>query len=221
MSENFSLDVQLRTVRGKKVKYLRNQGLLPATVYGKGVDPVSIQVDGKTFYNLYRKAGQTSLIEIVIPGQRKKLSTFVHDVQRHPVTRSIIHADFRAVDLKVALTAEVPINLIGTSPLVERGDAVLNQSLNQIEVHALPANIPSYIEVDVSGLDSFDKNIHVSDLPAGDDYEIVTSEEELVVSLSQVRAAVEEEEEEEAAPAEPELVREESEAGTEEEETSE
>jgi large subunit ribosomal protein L25 len=219
MSENFSLDVQLRTVRGKKVKYLRDQGLLPATVYGKGVDPVSIQVDGKTFYNLYRKAGQTSLIEIAIPGQRKKLSTFVHDIQRHPVTRSIIHADFRAVDLKVAINAEVPINLIGTSPLVERGDAVLNQSLSQLEVHALPANIPSYIEVDVSDLDSLDKNIHVSELPRGVDYEIVTDDEEVIVSLSQVRAAVEEEEEEEeAAPTEPELVREERES---EEESSE
>jgi large subunit ribosomal protein L25 len=218
MSESFSLDVQLRTVRGKKVKYLRNQGLLPATVYGKGVDPVSIQVDGKTFFNLYRKAGQTSLIEITIPGQRKTLSTFVHDIQRHPVTRSIIHADLRAVDLKVAINAEVPINLIGTSPLVERGDAVLNQSLGQLEVHALPANIPSYIEVDVSDLDSFDKNIHVSNLPRGADYEIITSDEEVIVSLSQVRAAAaEEEEEEEAAPAEPELVHEEDE----EEETSE
>jgi large subunit ribosomal protein L25 len=189
-------------------------------VYGKGVDPVSIQVDGKTFYNLYRKAGHNSLIEIVIPGQRKKLSTFVHDIQRHPVTRSIIHADLRAVDLTVSINADVPINLIGTSPLVERGDAVLNQSLNQLEVHALPANIPSYIEVDVSNLDRLDKNIHVSDLPRGIDYEIIADDEELVVSLSQVRAAVEEEEEE-AAPTEPELVREERETETEEEETSE
>jgi large subunit ribosomal protein L25 len=216
MSEKHSLSVQRRSVTGKHVKHLRTQGLLPATVYGKGVDPVSIQLDERTFFNVYRRVGHTSLVDLQIEGEKKQQSAFVHVVQRHPVTRAIVHADFRVVDLKVAINAEVPLHLIGESPLVERGDAVVNQMLQMLEVHALPANIPSSIEIDVSGLDSLDKSIYVRDLAEGKDYEIITDNEEVIVSLTEVRARrTEEEEEEEAAEAaEPELIRREQEEGT-------
>lgn len=209
MSTNLSLDVQIRAVTGKKVKYLRHEGLIPATVYGKGFDPVSVQVDERTFQTVYRKAGRSALIDLNIPGYPRQ-SAFVHDIQRHPVSRSIIHADFRVVDLRVAITTEIPVILTGKSLLVERGDAILNHALTHLTVHALPANLPPHLDIDISELDSFDKHIYVRDLPPSATYEIVTDAEELVVSLTQVRAVVEEEAE--AAPAsEPELIRKEQE----------
>src|SRR5262245_7686605 len=207
MATTHSLAVELRTVLGKKVKQLRRSGLLPATVYGKGISPISIQIDERTFTSTYRHVGRTALVELNIPNQPIQ-SAFIHAVQRHPVSRSIIHVDFRVVDLKVAITVEVPLTFTGESPLVERGDAVLNQVLNSVEVRALPAELPSHIEVDISGLDELDKTIRVRDLPTASTYTIVTDEDELVVSLGQAREEEVEEEVEEEAPVEPELIRE-------------
>jgi large subunit ribosomal protein L25 len=210
MSTRLSLDAQPRTVVGKHVKYLRQQGLLPAVVYGKDTSPISIQIDDRTFNLTYRKAGHTSLVDLHIPGQGE-LAAFVQDVQRHPVTRAIMHADFRVVDLKVIIGAEVPIYLSGTSSLVESGQAVMNQTLAQLEVRALPANIPSYVEVDVSALESFENSLTVRDIPTTGDFEVVTDPETVVASLTPVRVRVteEEESEEEALAAEAEDIREE------------
>jgi large subunit ribosomal protein L25 len=203
----YNLDADLRTVLGKKVKLLRRDGLLPATVYGKGISPLSIQLNDRTFNQTYRHVGRTALVELHIPGQPIQ-SAFVHAVQRHPVSRSIIHVDFRVVDLKTALTVEVPIITVGESPLVVRGDAIINHAISSLLVRALPAELPQHIEVDVSILDSIEKTIHVRDLAGSGTYTIITDGDELVVALSQSREAAEDAAAE-AAPAEPELIREE------------
>ena len=93
MSEKFTLSLEPRSVLGKKVKRLRRSGILPATVYGKGVEPIAVQVDTRSFQAIYRQAGRTSLIELHITGH-PPLAAFIHALQRHPVTRDIIHADF-------------------------------------------------------------------------------------------------------------------------------
>jgi large subunit ribosomal protein L25 len=103
------------------------------------------------------------------------------------------------VDLKVVIGAEVPIYLTGTSELLENGQAVMNQTLAQLEVRALPANIPSYVEIDISSLESFDQSLTVQDIPVTGNFEVVTDPETVVASLTPVRVRVEEEEAEEAA----------------------
>ncbi|GAB4445924.1 MAG: 50S ribosomal protein L25/general stress protein Ctc [Chloroflexi bacterium OHK40] len=204
MASNNSLEAQPRTVLGKKVKQLRKQGLIPATVYGKGFPPVSISVDDRAFNTLYRRAGKTALIDLNIAG--KKASVFVQDVQRHPISRAIIHADFKAVDLRTAIQIEVPVVAVGESPVVARGDALINHVLNTVLVEALPAELPQHIEVDVSILDDLDKSILVSDIPAGKGYKILTDGDQVLLSLTPTRATVEEDAAEET-PAEPELIR--------------
>jgi large subunit ribosomal protein L25 len=192
MNTNVSLEVQIRDVIGKKVQYLRKQGLLPATVYGKGFGPVSIQVQDRTFETVYHQVGKTTLLSLTIPGQKIQ-AAFIQSIQRHPVTRKIVHADFRVVDLQVEMNAEIPIFQIGETSLIERGEASLNHVLSFIEVRGLPSDLPRHIEVDISSLDSFDKTIHVSDLskPAGCTF--VTPGNMLVMSLSHVRVEAEEE----------------------------
>jgi large subunit ribosomal protein L25 len=201
------LELEQRTLTGKKVNRLRREGLLPATVYGKGVGPFTVQLNGHTFSDAYRRAGRTGLIDLAIPGQ-SGVSAFVHNLQRHPVTRTIQHVDFLAVDLRVEVTVDVPVHIVGEPEIVRRGDAILNQVLTALAVHALPANIPSFIEIDISGLDSLDKSIHVSDITLPTQGAIVTPADELVVSLTPARPEEEEVVEEEAEEAEPELVRE-------------
>src|SRR5262249_286087 len=141
----------------------RREGLLPATVYGKGVGPFAVQLNARTFSDVLRHAGRTTLVELDIPGQLPQ-SAFIHALQRHPVTRAIIHADFRVGDLRTEITVAIPIHIVGESDLVERGDALLNQVLTTVDVRALPAELPHAIEVDVSGLDSLDKSIYVRDI---------------------------------------------------------
>ncbi|KPV49937.1 50S ribosomal protein L25 [Kouleothrix aurantiaca] len=210
MADRLNLSLENRTLVGKKVGRLRREGIIPATVYGKGVSPLSVQMNARAFNETYRHAGRTGLIDLSIPGQ-KGISVFVHNLQRHPVTRNIIHVDFLAVDLRTEVTVDVPVHITGESELVKRGDALLNQVLTSLAVRALPADIPSSIAVDVSGLDRFDKSIHVSDLSLNTKGEIVTPADELVVSLTQAREEEEEAAEEEAAEGEPELVRDERE----------
>ncbi len=205
MADQIKLEFETRTVVGKKVNRLRRAGILPATVYGKGVGPFTVQISARGFNEVYRRAGKTTLVDLAIPGQPAQ-SAFIHSLQRHPVSRAILHADFLVVDLKTEISVEIPVHLIGESELIERGDATLNQVLNTLNVRALPAELPSYIEVDISVLDSMDKSIHVRDIAALEHGEIVTDPDELVVSLSQSRP--EEVVEEAPDTAEPELVRE-------------
>ncbi|GIW00007.1 50S ribosomal protein L25 [Roseiflexus sp.] len=217
MSEKYTLSLEPRAVVGKKVKRLRRSGILPATVYGKGIEPISVQVDARSFNAVYRRAGRTALVELHIAG-RQPLAAFIHALQRHPVTRDIIHADFRAVDLSQEVEVAVPLHIEGESPLVESGEAVLNQVLNAIEIRALPSNIPAHLTVDISGLDAFDKSIHVRDLALPPGVTLATPADELVVSLAHARAAEEEAPAAEETTAEPELVRERREPRAEEEE---
>jgi large subunit ribosomal protein L25 len=204
MADSIKVALEKRSVTGKKVKHLRQQGLLPATVYGKGVGPFTVQLPQKAFQELIRKAGRTRIVELSIPGE-SMISAFVHALQRHPVTRDIIHVDFHAVDLKVEVTISVPIHIVGTSVLVGRGDALLNQAMSSIDVSALPTALPASIDVDISGLDAFDKSIHVRDLVAPAGSAFAADGDDLVVSLTPARA---EEEITEEASAEPELIRE-------------
>lgn len=207
MTDRQLITFESRTVTGKKVSRLRREGVLPATIYGKGVGPFSVQINARAFNDIYRRIGRTTLIDLQVPGQKVQ-SGFIHALQRHPVTRSIIHVDIRVVDLLIELTVSIPIHFVGESELVARGDAVLNQALTALDVHALPTDLPPAIEVDISGLDGFDKTIQVRDITLPGKGAIVTPGDEVVASLSSARAEEEPTEEVEEVSAEPELVRE-------------
>jgi large subunit ribosomal protein L25 len=207
MTDRHLITFESRAVIGKKVNRLRRDGILPATIYGKGVGPFSVQINARTFNDVYRRVGRTTLIDLQVPGQ-KVLSGFIHILQRHPVTRSVIHVDIRVVDLLIEITVSIPIHFVGESELVARGDAVLNQALSALDVHALPTDLPPFVEVDISGLDEFDKTIQVRDIKLPGKGTIVTPEDEVVASLSSARAEEEPAEETEEVSAEPELVRE-------------
>src|SRR5579859_5097289 len=183
MADKLTLTLELRELVGKKVSRLRREGILPATVYGKGVGPFNVQIAAHSFQSVLRHAGRTRLIELSIPGQ-PPISAFIHALQRHPVKRVITHADFLAVDVRIAVTVEVPVHAIGESLLVKRGDAVLNQLHQTLDVHALPTELPSVIEVDVSVLDSLEKNITVQDIKLPEHIRITTPATEVVFSVT-------------------------------------
>ena len=190
--DQLTLTLEPRSIIGKKVKNLRREGKVPASICGKGVSTETFQLDAKTFGLVYRQAGRTRLIDLQLPSGTR--SAFVRQVQIHPVSRQFLHVDFRIVDLRVEITADVPVVAVGTNELVERGDGVLTISLQTLHIKALPGDIPQNIEVDIGKLEDFNTVLHVRDLDLGDKVQVLTSPDEALATISPSRMAAEEEE---------------------------
>lgn len=186
-----SLQLEPRTITGKKVKNLRKAGIMPASICGKGVTNANFQLDAKAFNLVYRRAGRSTLIELHTP--QGVQSAFVRQAQMHPVTRQYIHVDFRVVDLLVAMVADVPVHAVGENPLVERGEGVLSIA-STLHVRGLPADLPTTIEVDISTITDFDTTIHVSDINLGDKVELLTPADQPVATISRSRMEADQEE---------------------------
>lgn len=189
--DKLTLQLEPRTITGKKVKNLRKAGVLPASVCGKGITNANYQLDAKTFSLVYRRAGRSTLIELQTPQGIQ--SAFVRQTQIHPVSRQYIHVDFRVVDLRVAMAVDVPVHAVGENPLVERGEGVLSIA-STLHVRGLPADLPSTIEVDISAITDFDTTIHVSDLNLGDKIEVLTGADQPVATISRSRMEADQEE---------------------------
>ena len=159
----YTLSAQPRTVLGRKVKTLRTQGMTPATVYGKNIKSTSVGIPTAEFLKVYKEAGESGLVELMLAGQVKPV--LIHNVQIDPVSDEVLHAELRQVDLKEKVTASVPLVFTGTSPLVEQKQGVLITVLDEVDVEALPADLPEKIEIDISGLTVLDQEITVGDLP--------------------------------------------------------
>ena len=162
--EKIELKAQKRKELGRKVNKLRRVGIIPANIYGSGFKSESVQVNFKEFAAIYKRAGETSVVELAIDGEKKELPVLIHNVQMDPVGDLPIHVDFLKIDLTKKVTADVPLELIGESPAEKQGIGTLVQYLDEIEVEALPGDLPEKIAVDVSDLTDVDQSIMVKDL---------------------------------------------------------
>jgi large subunit ribosomal protein L25 len=203
---DFTIEVQPRSVVGKKVTQLRLQGLVPATVYGPKTQPVNIQIPYRPLELLLMKAGGTNLIDLVVNG--KTHTVLAREVQRDSIKRTIKHVDFYAVDLASKIRTSVPVHYINESPIVAAKRGVLLTGTNTITIEVLPDDLLHYIEVDLSALKGFGDSITVGDLRLGDKVQIVDDPDEMLAKVIQTSAARSEEEaqEELAATAEPEVI---------------
>src|SRR3972149_2385455 len=163
--DKYTLSAQKREVVGRKVKNLRSQGLLPANVYGKKVKSQSITVSLKEFEDVFKKAGETSLVSLVLKnGKSEERAVLISNVQKDTISETPIHIDFRQVDLKEKVTAEGPVELKGESPAEKTSVGTVVQYIDEIEVEALPGDLPEKFVVDVSSLAEVDQAIFVKDL---------------------------------------------------------
>lgn len=183
-AQEHKLKAEKRTVSGRKVKQLRKQGVLPANVYGKHIESVSIQVATKDFVKLFGEVGETGLITLELGGETRPV--LVHEVSREPVMDMPIHVDFLQVNLKEKVTATVPIEFEGESPAEKEGTGIVVPQMREIEVEALPTDLPDHITVDVSGLNQEGDSITVSQLKIDrDKVELkVEDPEQIVVSIA-------------------------------------
>lgn len=188
-----TLKAEKRKVLGRKVKKLRREGVLPANIYGKKIKSLSIKFPVVDFEKVYKAVGETGIVEIAIGKQKR--SVLISNVQLDPVTDKPIHIDFHQVDLKEKTTADVPIELIGESPAEKQGLGTVVQSINEIEVEALPKDLPDKFEIDLSKLTEVDQTVQVKDLVVDTKkVKILAEAEQIIVKVEPPRK------EEEVAP---------------------
>jgi len=156
------LAVKERSAFGKKVNALRREGFIPAELYGHGVPNVHLSVAAKDFAKMYAAAGENTVITLVVG--KEKLPAIIHHVERHYISGATTAIDFYQVRMDEKITARVPIDFIGESAAVREKGAVINRSMAEIEVEALPNDLPHHLTVDLSALDDIDKTIYVRDI---------------------------------------------------------
>jgi len=180
------LKAEVRTIFGRKVRQLRNKGLIPATIYGKDIKPISIQAVDKEMEKIFEDVGESGLVEIVIDQQ--KYPILFKNPQYDIMVGNLMHIDCHKVNLKEKIIATVPIELTGESMAVKLGN-ILVEVTNEVDVEALPADLPEKIVVDISGLEVVGATITVADMVYDKKLmEIKTSVEQVIVKIEEPRA---------------------------------
>ncbi len=192
-----NLSVEKRTVFGKSLKKLRREGILPSNIYGKEFKSAAVQLPMKAFLEVFKKVHETGLIDVSFGNDT--IPALIHNVQIDPRSQTPLHADFFKVNLKEKITAKVPLIAVGEAKAVIDKLGLLEQPVSEIEVEALPTDLPEKIEVNVEGLAQVDEQILVSEIKApegvaimSDPAQVVFKIGELVTKEAEAEAAAEE-----------------------------
>jgi large subunit ribosomal protein L25 len=196
--ERIELKAQAREGTGKgAARRLRQQGFIPGVVYGPKTETVSLAVNTLEFTKALRgAAGGNAVINLEFEGSGKSEPkvVMVQDLHLEPLTHNVLHVDFQEIDLKEEVDVSIPIELVGKAMGIEDG-GILQQIVRELEIRCLPLNIPEKVELDISNLGIGD-SVHVSDIAATGDFEILSASDQTVASV--IAPAAEEEEVEEA-----------------------
>lgn len=184
--EKPQLQAQLRNPESGTPNSVRATGHIPAVLYGHNIENVHLSVTLGEFEKLFRKAGESTIIEIKTDDGRSR-NVLIQDVQRHYLTGQPIHVDFLEVSMTEKLTATVPLEFVGESVAVKNLGGTLVKVLDEVEVECLPGDLPHNIEVDISGMTSFDSAILVKDLKVASGVEIKADPEETVANIQPPR----------------------------------
>lgn len=165
--------------RGSALTRIRQDGNIPAVVYGGKLDSKSIYVSEADFTKIIRKVGRNGVISLELGGN--KHNVVLSDYQADPIKHEVIHVDFLAVDMSKEITANVRINLVGDAPGVKDG-GVMQQSMHELTVTATPDNIPQSVDIDVSNL-QVNETLTIADIQTNSGYTINEGDEEVVASI--------------------------------------
>ena len=172
------------------LKTLRKSGEMPAVFYGAGQTSTPVSISTTEFKKVWRGAGESSTVKISMP--QKEIDVLIHEVQTDPITDEPIHADFLAIDMKKKIKVKVPLEFTGVSNAVKSGIGNLVKVLHEIEVEALPSDLPHNLIADISKLETLENNIIVSDIKLPVGVVVITNGGDVVASII---AQVEEKEE--------------------------
>ena len=188
--DTIELTVEVREALRKKARFLRRKGLTPGNIYGRNLDSVALQVQTSDLYQTLVQGGRNAVLTLKINGEKSPRTAVIRGVQRDPVTDSLVHVDFLQVDVTRAITSDVPVVLIGESPL-PKGQTVIAQTVSSIQVQGLPMEIPRSVEVDITILEEIDQAIWVRDLQLPPNIEVLTDADQMVVRAALARVVEE------------------------------
>lgn len=177
-----SLSAKIRKDLGKKVKVLRKKGILPGVLYGPKIETRPLEIDLKEFEKIYKEAGESSLISLEI--DKKKFLVLIHEVKLDPLTEKPTHVDFYQPRLEEEVEAMVPLVFEGEAPAVKDLGGTLVKNISEVEVKALPQNLPHEIKVNIDRLKTFEDNISIKDLIISKEVKILKEPKEVVAAVS-------------------------------------
>ena len=195
MTVKTGLTARRREETGKgAARRLRAAGQVPAVLYGKDQEPISLTLDSREALHLFHSISvENTIVNVQIDDDKEELETLVREIQMHPYRPDIVHVDFYCIERGVALEVDIPANYIGT-PQGVRDGGILEVILHEFRVKCLPSKIPEIIEVDISGLDIGD-SIHASEITTDEGVELLTDPGQTICLVSAPREEEEEEEE--------------------------
>lgn len=184
-----SLHAQKRS-KTEHLGSMRTNGMIPGVVYGASVQNMSVLVALSDFIKIFKVAGESTPVILDIDG--KKVDVLVHDIQVNPVTQTPIHIDFLAIDTKKAVQVAIPLEFEGIAPAVKNGLGVLIKVLHEVEVSALPNDLPHTLVVDLSTLENLDSQIQVENLVVPKGVTLITKGHEIVAAIAEMKEEKEE-----------------------------
>ncbi len=192
--DKLELEVDKRDVLGKKVRFLRRQGITPINLFGHGIQSVALQAGTAELEKLLENAGKSKLIGLKIDESKKSRHVLLRELQRDPLSGELLHMDFYQVKSKEKATVEVPVVLVGAPPALRSKDNMLLHEFESLTVECLPAKIPASIELDISCLTESEPAIRVKDIKMGPGVSILNDPELVVAKISSRRVKEVEEE---------------------------
>lgn len=184
MNKREKLVVNKREITGKKVRKLRHEGLLPANVYGADMTSIAVQLPLKDFNKVFNIVHETGLVDLELDGTT--LPVLIKNVHMNYVTDTPLHADFHKVNLKEKITAKIPVEAVGEPKATTEKIGLLEQPMMEVEVEALPTDLPEKIEVNVENLAAVDEQILVSDLKVPAGVEILSEAGQVVFKIGEL-----------------------------------
>jgi large subunit ribosomal protein L25 len=178
------LSAKIRKDMGRKTKSLKEAGNIPAVVYGHRLKNVLLEVNYRDFQKVFKETGESSLIDLDIEGEKEKRKVLIHEIQKDPVTDKFIHIDFFQASLKEEIEVKIPLVFEGVSFAVKDLGANLVKNITEIEVKALPQNLPHNIKVDISGLKEFGDHILIKDLIIPKEVKVLKKPDEIIASVT-------------------------------------
>lgn len=185
-----NLQAEKREVFGRKVKKLRKNGIIPANVSGKHIKSFSVQVKADEFKKVFDLAGETGVVGLAVDGSVHPV--LIHEIHKDPVYNLPLHVDFLEVNLSEKVTATVPVEIVGESPAVASEEGVLVQQMHEVEVEALPKDLPQKLVVDISKLATLEDQIFISDIKLPEGVTMIANEADVVASVAEQKEEVEE-----------------------------
>ena len=190
-----TLKATLRDDKGSpESRRLRSEGLLPAVVYGQGMESTSVYIDAREFRNALKTEAGSNIILNIELGEKDKVTALARQIQRHPYKDEFVHVDLIKVDLTQTVEAEVQINYLGIPIGVKEEGGLVQTINNTLRISALPTNIPTSLDIDIAHL-NVGENVIASDIELPEGVTLANEEDDSVmVIVTLPRAAVEEEE---------------------------